>query len=374
MRLYALLLTLIISITSHQALASKARLMSLANSRHIQDEQQIFTNPLQLNYLEAFVSYESGAMGVSSTTTATSNAEALAGFVTKEGSHLAVSLGHQDSNVVFSRKFINDVSALNFNMTQNPLHLFYANTYEDTSYALSFQYSNYRNKITREGESTAGVGFGVELGAWQLNSQYILINSSETTVNRFDGSGYLTGSIQYATDTNNFYAIYYSMPAAAYNGTSVLESHSLQGLRLGFVDSNLRDGNDPFWGAEILTTGIECKVKTGMKCQKVARSVVLPVWFGVESQATPWMVLRGSVRQTVLFNQSKDDVGYPLALFQNGTGVASNYVEGPDSVQLALGMGLDFGKVKIDGTLQTATTTFLDLSRFLTQVSLKYEF
>ena len=140
------------------------------------------------------------------------------------------------------------------------------------------------------------------------------------------------------------------------------------------AESNYKDGNDPFWGAEILTTGIECKVKGGLNCQKTARSVVLPVWFGIESQALPWMVLRGSIRQTVLFNQSKDDVGYAAGLFQNGTGAPSDYVEGPDSVHLAMGMGLQFGKVTIDGTLQTATTTFFDLSNFLSQASLKYQF
>lgn len=374
MRLCTLLFVLLFSVISNQVLASKARLQSLSNSRHVLDEQQIFTNPLQLNYFNSFVTYESGMMGVSSTTTATSNAEVLAGFDRKDGTKLAFALGHQDSNINFSRKFINDVAALNFNMTHNPLHLFYATTYEDTSHALSLQSSHYRDRVSGMSESTVGATYAVELGAWQLVGQYILVNASETAANRFDGSGFLKGTIEYLTDTNNFYISYTSQPARAYNVVSVIESHHIQTLRIGLVESNLKDGHDPFWGAEILTTGIECKVKGGLNCQKVARSVVLPVWLGFESQALSWMVLRASVRQTVLFNQSKDDVGYPTPLFQNGTGAASDFVEGPDSVQIAMGMGLDFGGIVVDGNLQTATTTFFDLSNFLTQVSLKYKF
>ena len=373
MRLYTLLFVTLVLTLSTESFATKARLISMSNSRHVIDEQQIFTNPIYLNFLEPFVAYEAGALSVSSTTTANSNAEMLAGFTTKNGSKSALALGHQDLNVVYSRKFINDVAGLNFGMTQNPIHLFFANTDVDTSYALGLQYSNYRDKVNRLGESSAGVSLGLEAGPWQLNAQYVLINVVETTANRFDGSGLLAGSLQYSTDTNNFYVTYSSTPVRAY-ATSVVESHNIQILRIGMVESNYRDGNDPFWGAEIFTTGIECKVKAGLNCQKTARSVVLPVWFGVESQATPWMVLRGSVRQTVLFNQSKDDVGYPIALFQNGTGAPSDYVEGPDSVQLTMGMGLQFGKVTIDGTLQTATTTFFDLSNFLSQASLKYQF
>jgi hypothetical protein len=374
MRLYKLFIILFITIISHQSFASKARMTSLSNSRHVLDEQQIFINPLYLNYLDSFVSYESGDMGVSPTTTAKSNAEGLVSFALKDRSRLALAMGHQDANIVYSRKFINDVALLNFTMTQNPLHLFYANTDVDTSYAFSFQYSNYKNRVSSEGESTVGTSFGVEMGPWQLSTQYVLINSAETALNRLDGSGFITGALQYSTDTNHFYVIYSSLPTRAYNNTSVLESHYVQNLRIGLVDSNMKDGHDAFWGAEILTTNIECKLKGGLNCQKTARSVVLPVWFGVEAQALPWMILRGSIRQTILFNQSKDDVGYSSALFQNGTGAISDYVEGPDSVQLAMGMGLDFGNVVVDGTLQAATTTFFDLSNFLSQVSLKYKF
>lgn len=373
-RLYTFIILIIVSLISVQALASKARMISMSNSRHILDEQQVFNNPIQLIYLDRLVTYESGAVAVSSTTTAVSNAEVFSSFQNKNGSKAALALGHQDPDVVFARRFINNLSGLEYGMAQNPVHLFFANMHEDTSYAMGIHYSNYRNKISREGESTAGVNLAIELGAWQVASHYILINSSETTSSRFDGSGFLNLNAQYSTDTNNFYVIYSSAPARSYTGVLVRESHNLQSLRIGLVESNQRDGSDPFWGAEIYTTSIECKVKAGLTCQRTARSVVLPVWFGFETQAAPWMVLRGSIRQTVLFNQSKDDVGYPGTFFQNGTGAASDFVEGPDSVNIAMGMGLVFGNVTVDGTLQTATTGFFDLSNFLSQVSLKYTF
>lgn len=374
MRLYILLAVLFISITSQQSFATKARMMALSNSKHVLDEQQIFNNPIILNHLEPFVSLESGTGVVSSTTTATSNAEGMTSFKMKDGARLALSLGHQDTHIVFSRKFINDLALLSFSMAQNPVHLFYANTDVDTTYAFGLQYSNYRDNVLRTGESSTGISFGAELGPWQLSAQYVLNSQAETVLNRFDGSGFLMGDLQYSTDSNNFYVVYTSMPARAYSTISLVESHNLQTLRIGLIESNLKDGHDPFWGAEILTTNIECKVKGGLNCQRSARSVVLPVWFGIESQVTPWMILRSSIKQTVLFNQSKDDVGYSSALFQNGTGAASDYVEGPDSVQISMGMGLDFGNVIVDGTMQTATTTFVDLSNFLTQVSLKYKF
>ena len=148
----------------------------------------------------------------------------------------------------------------------------------------------------------------------------------------------------------------------------------MQNLRLGFVDTSAKDGHDPFWGLELLTTGIDCKVKGSLKCQKTARSVAVPVWIGFETEATSWLKLRASIRQTVLFNQSKDDVGYPASVSSVFNGTASEFAEGPNSTQMSIGAGLVFKNVNVDGSVQAANTQVFNFSNFLSQVSLKYHF
>lgn len=361
-------------LTTSTAGATKARLLSMANSKHVLDEQQIFENPLYLNYLDSFFSIESGISTATSTTTVTSNAEAVLGFKINSSDKLALAFGHQDSQIVYSRNFINSVALLNFDMSQNPIHLIYSTSQEDTQYAFSLQYSYFKDKLNQITNSTAGTSFGVEAGPWQISGQYTMINSEETLANRFDGSGYILGNIYYSTDTSMVYASYSNMPVKAYNMTSAIESHIVQNLRLGFVDTSAKDGHDPFWGLELLTTGIDCKVKGSLKCQKTARSVAVPVWIGFETEATSWLKLRASIRQTVLFNQSKDDVGYPASVSSVFNGTASEFAEGPNSTQMSIGAGLVFKNVNVDGSVQAANTQVFNFSNFLSQVSLKYHF
>ena len=130
---------------SSAATATKARLAALNNSQHLLDEQLVFSNPIDLNYVGSLLSIETGTSDASAAATATSNAEA---FVSSnwQDKNLGLSIGHQDETVVRTRDFINSFGTT-YRHQQNPLNLFFGDETDGANYAVTGFYSAYNNKV-----------------------------------------------------------------------------------------------------------------------------------------------------------------------------------------------------------------------------------
>ncbi len=358
-----------------QAYATKARVIALANSPQFVDEQYIFTNINQINSLGAFVSLETGLSTVSATTTNTlSNAEGMVGVKLNDDDTVVVSVGHQDEAVIGSRALASQLGN-NFMRQQNPLYVLWGHKGELNSYGVGLFYSNYRDKVSGEAESSSGVNLGLTMGAWRYYAIYTAVNSAETAANvKFEGAGYLSANVDYSGDSNQFYLRF--VRSVEKSSTSGIENSSnlIQVVRLGLTDSTFKDSSTYFWGSELVLTSVDCRVFGSVICNKKYTSSVLPVWFGIEAQATTWFVVRGTIKQTVFLNQSKDDVGYPAAAFQGTNGAVSETSAGTGTTVVSMGAGLMLRNIIIDGLLTGSTTQNLNANDLLSQLSLKYSF
>ena len=357
------------------AYATKARVIALANSPQFVDEQYIFSNINQINSLGRFVSFETGLSTVNATTTSTlSNAEGMLGVKLGDDDTVVVAVGHQDEAIIGSRVLASRLGN-DFSRQQNPLYVLWGRKGELNSYGVGLFYSNYRDKVSGEAESSSGVSLGLTMGAWRYYAVFTAVNSAETAANaKFNGAGYLSANVDYGGDTTQFYLRFVrSVEKVTTSGTEN-SSNLIQTVRLGLTDSTYKDSSTYFWGSEVVSTSVDCRVLGSVVCNKKYTSTVLPVWFGIEAQGTTWLVVRGSVKQTVFLNQSKDDVGYPTGTFPGTNGGVSENSAGTGTTVVSMGAGLALRNVIIDGLLTGSTTQNVNSANLLSQLSLKYTF
>lgn len=359
-----------------QSLASKSRMQALGNSFHLIDAQNIYKNPIDLNYLDNFLLLEAG---LTSATNSKNNAEALIAYELNSTIQMAVAFGHQDEAVASSREFINAVSGLNYELAQNPIHIFLGKKDSVTSYALGLFYSNKKDKLLNLAEFSGGLSFSVEMGNFQYSTVYALLNSAEVLANKkFDGGGYWKNTVSYLSDETKFELSLTSTPAKSTTEASGVltenENHLIDVLSIGLVDSSQKEENDFFWGAQVLTTRIKCITNLSSSCDKTFTNTTLPVWFGLEVQANDVLILRSAIKQSFLISLAKDEFGYPIGAVANATGAKTDFGSGPNDTELTAGMAIKINKLTIDGSLSTATTQQLNTNNLLTQTSLTYNF
>ena len=140
------------------------------------------------------------------------------------------------------------------------------------------------------------------------------------------------------------------------------------------METQQKDGNDIFWGAKIASVNADCRVTASVSCDKKFTSMQLPVWIGFEMQEASWLILRASIIQSTLLNQSKDEVGYPAGVFDASTGGVSQFSAGANNTLVAAGAGINFRNFTLDGTLTAATTQNINTGNFLGRVGVKYNF
>lgn len=352
--------------------ATKARLAALNYSPHLYDEQLLFLNPIHINYLSEFISLETGTANAASSGTGTANAEGILSRRLFE-KNVVLALGHQDFTVLRTRRFVNSLGAT-YNLNQNPIHIFVGNETGDINYSVGFSYSNFHDKVALSKENSLGFSAAVEIGAWQIYSTALVNNSVEQAANKLEAAGALSLGISFVGDNTQAFVVYNRDPVKSTIANVEDQLHLSQTLRIGIVESNVKDGNDIFWGAEIDTTKVDCHTLASVHCEQSYISTTVPVWVGIESEASSWLTLRASLTQTMLVNQSKDDVGYPSGVLQFSNGSRSEYLNGPNSTTFMAGLGLKFKDVTLDGSLAAATGQQLNQNSFLSHLGLKFNY
>ena len=364
-------LVILFSIESY---ATRARMQSLMGSRHLIDEQHLFYNPLLLNHMSSQLSLESGRTTSDSNTNELSNSEAFISYRQSDEQIYALSVGHQDQRISESRRLINGVGLFAFNMNQNPVQGFWARKHDDTYYAFSASYSHSEDKLNQNEESAVILSFGVEAGAWQYFLKYIPVNDVISAPSRFDGSGLVEGNIHFISDGVQGYVTYTTSTVRGFTGPSESETHVLQTLRMGIVDSHDLDGENTFWSVELVSTSLECQRKGGAACRQTSTAVMAPVVIGFETPANNWLTLRSSIKQNFLFDQFKDEVGYPAGSGGFTTGVPAEYISGPNSTEVAFGAGFNFEHARVDAVILAGGSQVVNMSNLLTQVGFVYRY
>jgi hypothetical protein len=104
------------------------------------------------------------------------------------------------------------------------------------------------------------------------------------------------------------------------------------------------------------------------------------VWFGIETKTSDWLIIRGSIQQTVLLAQSKDDAAFPTGegYLAGANGATNDFSAAPNNTTAAFGVSLTMNNVAIDGTFKglvgSSPNQQIDADNFLSQVGLTYNY
>jgi hypothetical protein len=123
----------------------------------------------------------------------------------------------------------------------------------------------------------------------------------------------------------------------------------------------------------LATTETSTTIASVLSTTKI-KTNTLPITFGMEADATSWLVVRGSVSQNVLLGQETKTV----------TGQPDDKKTVASSTKVNAGATLNFGKLKVDGLVGTTTTLsatgtetntgVLSTNNLLTRVGVSYAF
>jgi hypothetical protein len=357
-----LLMIAVVTFASASAFATKARLNALSYpmSRQLTDVQTVFINPSDLTLMGSWVTFETGATDTGIVPVTTPSPEA--GFARAVGdARWGFYLGHTGTGIT-ADTFARGASSLRpatLLMEENPINLFYATKMADMSWGLGLNYSNTDRKTA--GKQTAtGVTAGVRMGFWDASLDLDITDTAELGTLSWTGKTGADLRAGYVMDTMYFYGQYaMSGGKGTVAGTDTTDKENSQ-VALGVVNTTKSEGGEFFYGAALAMMTTNDKVATGSKSEILA----LPVVIGIEADAASWLVLRGSITQTVLLNSLKTTP-------TNGT---STDTTGANNTRVAAGTGIKFNKFMLDTTLAAESTGLINGTSLLAQAGLTYNF
>lgn len=375
------LLVVAVALTSVNAFATRARVNALANSPHLIDTQTVYSNPADMFYVGGdYVTLESGETTIDngSTTTATdgrdtqNNAEGM--IVRSWGdAKMGLALGHMSSLSYTLRDRAASLfsAAVNYHQ-QNPIELSYGMKAGDLAWAGTLVYSNFAEKDgNNEKESSMGVRFGMRMGALDAKVGLGLGNTYQNDLDgKFKGDIGITAGVGYALD-QVYVSGKFEMGGFKTEDNADNETSKVSGMMLGVyaTSSQKKDGNEFFYGAGLENRDNKVTLDNlgAIDGDYKVGGLVLPVWMGLEVDAASWLTLRGSVKQNVLLTESKDDRS-------TAAGGLGDFSAGPNTTEVAAGVGLKFNKINLDGSIVSGGNQNLDGQNLISQVGLTYVF
>lgn len=348
------ILALVLVLVSVNAFATRARTTALAGSFHLVDTQTEFSSPYHLFSIPDFVSLESGKTTAASTT---DGAEGIAKMSINDSSKFLVAIGHKDETAQTQRTFLNKAATKAFVTQQNPVELMYGVKLADgTIWAGGLYFSNFKDKVADNNEQSMGLRVGASHGDFKWKVNLGLTNKVQnTTDGTFTSQPYASLGLRYGIDKDKKFGFDYTTWKAKAESTTGLEtqSHDYQAFKLQYVNTTQADGNDFFYGVSLDSVTLKNSSPTPAVSGNFTR-LALPVWFGVEHNATEMFTVRASIKQTV-WGQSKDESGYVAGSVEGVQGGLSEMAAEPNTTVVSAGMGLKFQKFTLDGTLAGLT-------------------
>lgn len=359
------LLVIAVALASVNAFATRARVNALGNSPHLIDTQTVYGNPADMFYVGGdYVTLETGK------TAATGLNDGAEGMVVRSfgDSKFGLSLGHDSDVAVQQRSAVTALfpSKVNF-FQQNPVELSYGMKAGDMAWAGTLVYSNYKSKTgINEKEDTMGLRGGLRMGALDAKVGLGLANNYQNdTDGKFKGTLSASLGVGYAMDNMYFNGFFRQAGWKAENaaGTETAK-YDYNTIQANVTSSHKKDGSEFFYGVGLATS----TTKNSVGDAKVT-DLTLPVWMGLEVDAASWAVLRGSISQTVLINDSKTEAG--------GNTVAE-VSPGANNTVVNVGAGIKFNKITVDGSLEglsgATATQQLNGNTLLGSVGMTYMF
>ncbi len=341
------LLFVALTLLSASAFASKARVavVGVSNSK-ADDVQDVFVNPAKMFGFSDMLTIEYGAAGNEEGGIFRSHGDAKYG----------VYLGHKSPG--FARlTTIANTAGLGLLTEQNPFELFYGQKNGDMRYAASLVYSNAENKTNNRKTSTTGIRLGAATDVWEAYLGLGLMgeakNSGTPATSAKNDMSVLVGG-QYAVSDLLYYGSVDQSSGKINNGTTDTKlTYSL--ITVGVESKTKGDASHFFYGLKynMLST------KAASTPEEKTTTSNLPLYAGIEADAATWLVLRGSVQQSVLINNNKVE------------GATPSETSGLNDTTAALGAGFKFGKMFIDTSLAAGGGTMSSVD-FGTQASLNY--
>jgi len=373
------LLVIAVALASVNAFATRARVNALGNSPHLIDTQTVYGNPADMFFVGGdYVTIETGK------TAATGLNDGAEGMVVRSmgDAKMGLSLGHDSDVALQQRTSVMTaasaacptcqnlfLSAVN-KFQQNPIELTYGMKTGDMAWAGTFVYSNYKSKTgINEKEDSMGIRAGLRMGALDAKLGLGLANNYQNdTDGKFKGT--LSASIGAGYSMDNLYFNGFFRQAgwktenAAGTETAKIDYNTIQA---NVTSSHKKDGSEFFYGAGLANS----TTKNGTAPEVKTTSLTLPVWMGLEVDAASWAVLRGSITQTVLINDSKKETT-PAA------GGDYEFSPGANNTVVNVGAGIKFNKITLDGSLEGlsggAATQQLNGNTLLGSVGMTYMF
>jgi hypothetical protein len=343
-----MLLTAVALTFSVSAMASKARVSSLQGADHIIDNQTVFLNPADLNYLGQYITYEFGAAGTA----------AEGGFARKlsNGDRLSIYLGHKNT----IPDFVNgDVRTGNsFSGQNNPVEVLYGTGHMGFGGSLS-TIDDKKNGVK---ENTVIGKFGIRDGNYAFYVHAHLLSTAEKTTasvtDKMTAAPQIVLGGSYDVDTLHYFgALHWGQAKNDIGASSTSKDIKDTDVSLGLEDRSMKTAdNDIYYGAKI------DYVQRDVAGAKIT-GTQLPVFLGMEYPVTSWATFRGSVVQNLLLGSIKDET----ATNKDAAGISNN-------TTVAAGLGLQYKNLVLDGSLTAATNGQVNGNAFLTNASVTYNF
>ena len=358
-----------LAVLSTSAFASKARLEALGQdddrgSFYVEDSRNIFRNAAKVNTHKNYITTE---WGIASANDSAATPQAEGGFFREMGSfNYGVYMG-------------SDIDAQNSNRTNyqahdNALDLFFGGDM-GVEWGARIHYANgsTENAGTHKLEhSNFGLGLGMMMGDIEGYANIILSDESKggaSAGDKFEANGLNLGA-SYNLNGTKFYVDY---DKSGYDDTvgSNKEEQTDTVLTVGVgriheVSSTARLNMDVAFVSE----KDENKDPSATPSTTETKETKLPVTLGFEADATSWLVLRGSISQNVIINKREVK-----------TATTSKNTKA-DTTVVNAGATLNFGKLKVDGSIGTDTSATntgteggtLRLDNLMTRVGVTYWF
>lgn len=372
------LLATLVALTAVNVHASKARLQALSQdengSLYVEDARNIFLNPAMLSKYGQWANFEWGT----TTTPSTPNAEG--GMVYNfNGNFLGLQLG-RESNAQTRITTANSISGASFDFIspQNTINLLYGGKAQTIDWGVQLLYGtaqdnaeettpgtpSYPNRKASTFELGGGV-VGENFDAYAKLDLAYSAESEQNSTNTYKLDGKITFEVggSYSTsDANKLYGKILSGGFdAKYSNNTVKKEVELFNILVGWAHYLNPEANTRFYISPAFEIdNVRVKDGNGGSESKTER-MRIPATIGLESTATDWLVLRTSVTQKILFDQTK-------------TTVTDSH--NPNTTTVAAGAGVSWKKLTLDGTLRGAMTGSgqLDGNSLFTNVGMTYTF
>jgi hypothetical protein len=343
-----------LALAGSPALASKARIGALNNSRQLVDVQYTFERPYLLSSVGELAIIEWGQAQPTDTAVA-SHAEG--GFIKKNGdSYFGLYFGRKSDDFTGGIRQVNAGGGTLLE-EQNPINLLFASKTGDYSWGLNLKYSNGSDDTGSKKVSTSGIALGATNGKWQGELVLGLSGKSEQTGVTAESKGNMKATVGYLiSDMMQAYVDYKQVKTDVTVGAATTSPETTS-MHVGFINTIVKNDDANFFYGVAYSSA-----KTDGTAAGNSEVTGLPVWMGIEANATSWMVFRASLQQNVILNETKAVAGTKTDL---------------DSIAFAGGAGFKLGKGLLDVSFGTgAANGNFDYASagFLAQTAYTYTF